>query len=528
MRRLSVISSLVLPLTLAAWLSPATAAGGHHPPAAAKDPSVAWGACPRLSEGAVPAGWQCGSLEVPLSWSAGGRQTVRLALARRPARGPGRKLGVIFGNPGGPGADGLGFTGLFQAVVGRAADRYDLVTWDPRGVGHSRPSLRCGPEERMEELYTHQSDTRADQGVREKVRTDQEAARLCRANAAALVANMSTMDTVRDLDRLRQALGRPKLDYIGFSYGTVIGAVYANRFPGSTGRMVLHGVVDSRLWFDDLPAFMHSDTVEGERTLRAALRACDDHPGDCAFAGGANRKFDRLTDRLRPAGARVPDARITWRRLVHDALVVSTPGTTARQAAEDLQAMYGALFHNRPYRQAQALPEMEVGLPPWGLPAPYRRDADGYSFNMYDSRNATLCLDFPAAPADPGWWLRQVRGAERASKVFGAFRVLDNAVCAGWPSRQPRGYTYTGPWNRGSAHPLIVNERWDNATPLAWARAMRAAMGPGARLVVNEGFGHGAVTRCSVGHVATYFLTGRRPADGTVCRGGHGSPFTDG
>ncbi|WP_344964594.1 alpha/beta fold hydrolase [Streptomyces thioluteus] len=226
---------------------------------------MAWGSCPSLSEGAVPAGWQCGTLEVPLSYAAGAgsRQTVRLALARRPARGPGKRLGVLFGNPGGPGADGLGFTGLFQAVVGRAAERYDLVTWDPRGVGHSRPSLRCGSEERMEELYTHQSDTRTDKGVREKVRTDQEAARLCRANAAALVANMSTMDTVHDLDRLRQALGRPRLDYIGFSYGTVIGAVYANRFPGSTGRMVLHGVVDSRLWLNDLPAFMHSDTVEG-------------------------------------------------------------------------------------------------------------------------------------------------------------------------------------------------------------------------------------------------------------------------
>ncbi|KNB53197.1 hypothetical protein AC230_07030 [Streptomyces caatingaensis] len=521
-----MISSLVLPLTLAAWLSPAPAQGARAPSA----PPLVWGACPRLSQGAVPAGWQCGSLEVPLSYSggAGSRQTVRLALARRPARGPGRRLGVLFGNPGGPGADGLGFTGLFQTVVGRAADRYDLVTWDPRGVGHSRPALRCGPEERMEELYTHQADTRSDKGVREKVRNDQEAARLCRANAAALISHMSTTDTVRDLDRMRQALGRPKLDFIGFSYGTVIGAVYANLFPARTGRMVLHGVVDARRWMNDLPAFMRSDTAEGERTLRAALRACDAHPADCAFAGGAQRKFDRLAARLRPAGARVPDPRVTWRRLVHDALVVSTPGATGREAAGDLQAMYGAVFENRPYHQAQALPDVETGLPaPWGLPAPYRRESDGYSFNMYDSRNATLCLDFPPAPADPGWWLRQVRDAERASRVFGAFRVLDNAVCAGWPSRQPRGYMYTGPWNRGSAQPLIVNERWDNATPLAWAQAMRAALGPGARLVVNEGFGHGAVTRCSVHHVATYFLTGRRPADGTVCRGGRTNPFQE-
>ncbi|MBH1938855.1 alpha/beta fold hydrolase [Streptomyces sp. AV19] len=524
MRRLSVISALVLPLTLTAWLSPATAAGERLPEEpAGKAPSVVWGSCPRLSEGSVAAGWQCGTLEVPLSYATGSRQTVRLALARRPARGPGRRLGVLFGNPGGPGADGLSFTGLFQTVVGRTAERYDLVTWDPRGVGHSRPSLRCGPQERMEELYTHQADTRTDKGVREKIRTDQETARLCRANAGSLLSDMSTMDTVHDLDRLRRALGRPKLDYIGFSYGTVIGAVYANRFPGSTGRMVLHGVVDARLWLNDLPGFMRSDTVQGERTLRAALRACDAHPGDCAFAGGANRKFDRLVGRLRPAGAQVPDVRITWRRLVHDALVVSTPGTTAREAARDLQAMYGAVFQNRPYRQA--LPETEIALPTWRLPAPYRRDPDGYSFNMYDSRNATLCLDFPAAPADPGWWLRRVRGAERDSRVFGAFRVLDNAVCAGWPAHQPRGYKYTGPWNRSSTRPLIVNERWDNATPLAWAQAMRAAMGPGARLVVNEGFGHGAVTRCSVNHVSTYFLTGRRPADGTVCRGGHDNPF---
>lgn len=207
------------------------ATGGHRDPLAPFHAQrIRWGDCP---EAPVPDGMRCAVVKVPLDYAAPGRGTVEVALARLPATDPKHRLGSLLLNFGGPGAEGIATLAADHRSFADLGERYDLVAFDPRGVGHSDP-VTCGGARQGEDgpatdAAAQLADLRA-------------AVRRCELASGPVLPYIGTVHVSRDMDVLRRLLGDEKLNFLGFSYGTRLGAVYAAQFPRTTGRMVLDGV----------------------------------------------------------------------------------------------------------------------------------------------------------------------------------------------------------------------------------------------------------------------------------------------
>ena len=205
---------------------------------------ISWQTCPPGSAGAEAGGFTCATVRVPLDYQDPGGPKIKLAVVRHAATGRARR-GVIFINPGGPGFSGTVLIPAFIGLVPRVLLRdYDIVSWDPRGVGAST-AVQCFPSLDAENAFLGDD-------AYFPARRDQQAGyisrwatfgKVCKARNGALLRHVSTADTARDLNLLRRALGQPKLNYVGVSYGSYLGATYANLFPRRVGKMVLDGNV---------------------------------------------------------------------------------------------------------------------------------------------------------------------------------------------------------------------------------------------------------------------------------------------
>ncbi|KJY38530.1 alpha/beta fold hydrolase, partial [Streptomyces katrae] len=188
-------------------------------------------------------GFQCSTMKAPLDYAnPGSGQDVDIAVARRTATGPGKKLGSLVVNPGGPGGSGIGYLQAYAGIGYPAAvrARYDMVSFDPRGVARSSP-VECLTGPAMDR-FTQVDQTPDDQAERARlVAAFKEFAAGCEQRSARILPHVSTVDAARDMDLLRAVLGDEKLNYVGASYGTFLGATYADLFPGRVGRMVLDG-----------------------------------------------------------------------------------------------------------------------------------------------------------------------------------------------------------------------------------------------------------------------------------------------
>jgi pimeloyl-ACP methyl ester carboxylesterase len=237
-------------------------------------------------------------LTVPLDAAVPDGPTIDLAVARRPATDPARRIGSLFFNPGGPGVASTDY--LRSSTLDLALnERFDIVTWDPRGVGGSVP-LGCDDGSAAYHELDWSPDTPAETDA-----LDRSAAAIadrCATVAAEQLGHLDTAETVSDLDRLRRAVGDDQLTYIGFSYGTYIGLRYAERYPTRVRAMVLDGVVDPT---DDLERLLAGQTGALERQMDALFASCQAPrcPVDDAAA-----VYDRVADRVEqqplPAGRR--------------------------------------------------------------------------------------------------------------------------------------------------------------------------------------------------------------------------------
>ncbi|GAA3220641.1 alpha/beta hydrolase [Actinocorallia longicatena] len=449
----------------------------------------------------MPEGWQCARYRVPRDYSRPGGAMLTLFLARLPARDPRKRKGSVFFNPGGPGGGGVEAASYWEDYVGASVRRrYDLVTWDPRGVIRSRPRLRCLP---TEQAVAAQSAPGAVLTRREMlIRLTATAAigRGCRTKP--LAPFITSMDNVRDLDRLRRAVGDRRLSYVGISYGTVIGALYANVHPTRYRVLVLHGVVDSTTWFRPSFAFATDDGVLLENTLRAALVACDRSGRGCALAPHAVSKYRVLLRFIRAnALTRRNSEHFTGLWATAQALVQGSPAA-ARAAAATLQAAYEELLLRRQAVSPTLLAEARKPHRPI-----VRTSPSAGELNFGDVRDATICSDAGLMPRRHSAWVAAALRADRLATTFGAASVLDRSVCAGWRSH---GDTYTGGWNHGARPVLLLNQVWDHATPHAWARTMTRRLGR-AKLLTLTGWGHGVQTPCGRTAVDAYLTTGRLP-----------------
>jgi len=295
-------AALVSVLVPAFGAAPAGAAGTSRP-----GPAIAWHQCPAGSAGAMVGGFLCATVAAPLDYRDPSGPKISLAVVEHPATGP-TSRGVIFFNPGGPGGPGTvqlpAFIGFFPKELLRD---YDIVSWDPRGSGAST-AVQCFPSQAAESAFLGKYALfpvgQGQQGG--YIRRWREFGRICAARNGALLRHVSTADSARDLNLLRQDLGQPKLNYLGISYGTFLGATYANLFPRQAGRLVLDGNVPPEAWTNGgrpnptLSTYlrMGSDKAAA-KGLDAFLAICGQRSTQaCAFSAGSpaatKAKWDAL------------------------------------------------------------------------------------------------------------------------------------------------------------------------------------------------------------------------------------------
>lgn len=449
--------------------------------------------------------FRCATLTVPVSYAHSSGPSLGIAVAELPATGP-HPVGDLVMNPGGPGASGVQFLeqqgASFPAALRRS---FNLVSFDPRGIGSSDPVRCVGPAGLRRLLALDPAPVDAAE-VRPVVAATKAFVAACVAHTShALLENVGTDVTARDLDRLRAALGQQKLDYLGFSYGTFLGERYAADFPHRVRAMVLDGVVDPAM---STAATDLSQAKGFELDLHDFFAWCPTN-GACRGELGADPRaaYDRLFSEL-SSGTNIPaylKARFGGTQQV-DLGVAETGLDAALYAEADwpylAQGIAGALRGNASL--LAALADDYIGLQP-----------DGSYSNLVAANAAISCVDRPGP--------RSLRAIEQLSRTlakaapdFGASIAWSSLTCAYWPI-PPQGKV--GPIRAaGSPTILVVGSTGDPATPYPQAVAVAHQLAH-AVLLTRSGPGHTAYfsSACVRARVDRYLLTLQAPPPGTVC-----------
>ena len=429
---------------------------------------------------------ECADVEVPLDYADPGGATLRLAVAREVATKRPR-LGVLFINPGGPGASGRSFATWFDTT---GLEGYDVVGWDPRGVEASE-GVTCLTGAEADAFLA--LDPSPDSAVERDALAEgsRRFGAACRAQAGTLLDHLSVADSARDLDVLRAVLGEERLTYYGASYGSALGAVYAGLFPERVGRLVLDAGVSP-----DVPPVV-SQSVGFDRALARFAAWCDAQR--CPAAKGAQARVEALLNRLDAAPLRVGD------RLL-------TQGLAASGVASFL---YGGK-RLWPFL-GRAVQAAEAGNGALLLTASDElngRRADGSYGGLLGSFLASSCADGPRptrAEADARW------ASDRAAAPVFGYHYGPAYTCIDWPSPAAPAPVVRG---GGTTPPVVViGGEGDPATPYEWSVALADALASGV-LVTRAGEGHvsyGTGSSCVDAVVRRYLSGGVVPADGTRC-----------
>ncbi|GGW86513.1 peptidase [Streptomyces malachitofuscus] len=455
-----------------------------------------WGECKASGDAPAPGDdWQCATLKVPLDWSKPEGSTIGLALIRARATGDDR-LGSLLFNFGGPGGSGVAMMPSYASTVSKLRERYDVVSWDPRGVAASE-GVRCRDDKGIQAAESSVDGT-PDTAAEEQafLRDAADFGKGCQESAGELMAHVSTTDTARDMDRIRQALGDNRLNYFGISYGTELGGVYAHLFPKKVGRMTLDAVVDptadtvghaknqTRGFQTALNNYLKStgrDPEQGSREIAELLDRIDAEPLPTSSSGR------ELTQSLALTGIVLPlYSKTSWPVL-----------TSALEAAEE--------------GDGSELLALADGY--------NERDASGRYGTTTHSQRVISCLDDKQRPTVEET-KKLLPEFEELSPVFGSFLGWDTAGwCHDWPV--PGQFDTPEVSAPGAAPVLVVGNTGDPATPYEGARKMADELGEDVGVVLTwKGEGHGAYgsgSDCVDSTVNAYLLDGTVPKDGKVC-----------
>ncbi|HET6810761.1 MAG TPA: alpha/beta hydrolase [Acidimicrobiales bacterium] len=456
------------------------------PTTAPPAPPLRWAPCGSL---------QCATLEVPLDYSRPDDVRIGLAVARRPALDPARRIGSLVINPGGPGDSGVDDLPTELRVLGpEVQDRFDVVSYDPRGVARSDP-VRCGGAGPTTALLPDPAPGDA-AGRQQLVADDRAFAAACLSGSgAALLAHAGTREGVEDLDRLRAALGDDRLTFVGHSYGTYLGALYADAYPGRVRAAVLDGALDPAL---DLTRQVEAQAVGFDRVLGQFLSWCGADPGPCGWRPGSD-----------PGAA--------FRSLLDTARRHPLPAGPGRQMGpgEIYEAVEGVMYSpSRWPALGQAL-----GAAAGGNGAPVVALSDAYlnhgGPNGADAFEAVTCVDHPV-PGDPAAYPALARELSGPAPVFGPVFAWGELACGLWPvppTGRPHPVTAAG-----SPPILVVGTTADPVTPAAWAQSLAAELQHGV-LLMRQGRDHVAYfySACVRSWVDRYLVAGATPPAGTVC-----------
>lgn len=448
------------------------------------DQQLAWADCD---------GFECASLEVPVDYADPEGPTLAIAVLRSPASDDAR--GSLVVNPGGPGSSGVAYARATSAIVTDAVrESFDIVGFDPRGVGQSA-AVDCADDAEFDALI--EIDGTPDEPSEVTALERASALVDCTAPVDGLLDHMSTADAARDVDVLRAALGQERLDYLGVSYGTHLGATYAALFPDRVGRFVLDGPLPADLDAEELTL----GQAQGfEDSLRRFVEYCAAE-GDCPLGDDPDpttglERLRAILDELdaSPAPTSDPDRPLTEAAATY-AILMSLYRVGDRPLLKDALASL-ASGDGTPL---QRMLDERVG-----------RESDGtYRDNSFDAFYAVSCRD-RAAPVDIE---ASVSRMSEAAPFLGEYLAWGNLPCASTQAS-------VGPAPSGAIPPvLVVATTHDPATPFAWAELLVGQLGD-AVLLVREGDGHTGYregSTCTDEAVDAFLLEGTLPEPGTIC-----------
>lgn len=458
--------------------------------------SVTWRTCGDL---------ECASIDVPLDWSEPDGATFALALVRRPADNQDLRVGSLLINPGGPGGSGIDLVKNVDAFASaKLMANYDVVGFDPRGVGESSP-IDCGAGKTLDEYYVRDFVVETQADLDAATVRNQAFAENCRALSGRLIENVDTVSAARDMDVIRAVLGDTKLHYLGFSYGTQLGATYAQIYPQNVGRVVLDGAVDMLL--DPIEQSLQQATGF-ESALTSFLQWCVARES-CGLSSDVETARAQIIDIGRTALDK-PYASNTATPVNGNLMVYGIVVTLYDEANweylelalnEVLQTNTASIF----YSLANFYLDRDEQTGAWN-------GNSGVAFT------AISCLD--SASGDE-WTIKDqrdfARQVDRVAPTFGWW-FAGSGGCEGWPYAADEVVTSLDAAATSASPILVVGTTNDPATPYAWAQALAKDLG--APLLTYTGEGHTAYGRsnqCVTDVVDAYLVDGVVPEDGVQC-----------
>ncbi|MER6559414.1 alpha/beta fold hydrolase [Streptomyces sp. NPDC001027] len=509
-RAAAVTATAVLLSSLVAGCAQDAGSGGSGD---LTEQKLSWKDCPAPSQseggGSAPSPlpdgdpWSCATMKAPLDWDDPEGDTIDLALVRARASGDkSRRIGSLIFNFGGPGGSGVSTLPAFGDEYATLRTRYDLVSFDPRGVGRSA-GVRCENDQQLDAFF--QQDATPDDAAERTALLDstRKFNAACEKHSKKMLPRVRTTDAARDMDLMRQVLGDDRLHYFGISYGTELGGVYAHLFPKKVGRAVFDAVVD--------PTQTSEQGSLGQ--ARGFQRALDNFAKDCT---------SKLEDC--PVGDTAQDVEARIAALLKRLDAKPVPGIFPRSLTQSAatngiaQALYSQDFW-------EYLTE--------GLEQAYDGDGrilmllsdlmNGRSENGEYSNSVAANVSINCADDKPRYTTadveRKLPQFRAASALFGDFMAWSMVGCTDWAV--PGAADHPEVSAPGSAPILVVGNTGDPATPYEGARKMADALGRGVGIELTyKGQGHGAYgskSPCVQRAVDGYLLNGTTPADGTVC-----------
>ena len=437
--------------------------------------------------------FECADFSVPLDYANPARGELKLALHPPAGRNQANRIGSLLVNPGGPGGSGIDFLrGWSPAVPREISDRFDLVSFDPRGVGQSSPIV-CG--ENVQELLALNPDPVTDAEWQTVVDETKAFTDLCKQHDGHDLPFYGTDNVARDMDRIREGLGEDKLTYVGYSYGTSIGQVYADLFPDNVRAMVLDGAVDNSLDAD-------TRNLEQLVAFEAALNRFIDYCRSTrCFSVDPQVAIQTLIDRAEASPIAAPgedrplrEGEVLW-GLISSLYARFQWGGLANAISDALNGN-----GSRMLRLVDNL---------WG------RNSDGTYDNFFDANSAVNCID-QRVDRNPDHHRQLSLDFAKQAPIFGAWGGYLNLTCALWdaepvPLRTPRA--------AGAPPILVIGNTGDPATPLKWSSALSKQLESGV-LLTNDAEGHTAYLQgdfCIEKTVNAYLLDLTVPAPGSHC-----------
>ncbi|WP_084125428.1 alpha/beta hydrolase [Demequina sp. NBRC 110054] len=450
--------------------------------------------------------FECATVEVPLDWTDASSESIEIAINRAAASDQDGKLGSLLINPGGPGGSGLDFLEYFVSYYGDAvAESYDVIGFDPRGVGSST-AVSCGDGETLDEFYItdYPFATQADLDASDE--RVAEFAAGCEELSGDLMANVDTVSAARDMDVIRAVLGDDELNYIGSSYGTQLGATYAQLYPDTVGQMVLDGAVD----------FLLSDIEQGvgqaegfEQALTAFIEYCQED-STCPLSSDIETAREQIGDLATsalesPLPSGYDDYDVNGNLMVYGIVVTLYSEDSWDYLMQAIDEVYTYGTASIFYQLAGFYLDRDSTSGEW-------------TSNSTVAFTAIGCTD---GNAGEEWTIddqQELAAAmEEASPTFGWW-FASGAGCSAWP--WPAHETIESLDYPDDANPiLVVGTTGDPATPYAWAESLTEELG-NAQLLTYDGEGHTAYGRsnsCIDDAVDAFLVDGTMPDSGTVC-----------